>query len=101
MGDASCEGMAETLFQYQGLGYTIYRTGLAVRFDSNGGLPKGSKTKPEFVDEVFNLRLNRCMWRFHHKMKLAAWVDAVKGRRWQLLLTRDPLHSNRFVTKGM
>eukprot|EP00933_Yihiella_yeosuensis_P024883 TRINITY_DN19296_c0_g1_i1.p1 TRINITY_DN19296_c0_g1~~TRINITY_DN19296_c0_g1_i1.p1 ORF type:complete len:459 (+),score=80.13 TRINITY_DN19296_c0_g1_i1:51-1427(+) len=95
---------SDVLYELQKLGYKIYRTLLwQYQFGKDGGRPHSVVStwerwwsSTQFADEVFELRYNRYLWRFH-KMSLEQWRDAIRGKMWQYYATLDDLTSNEMI----
>jgi len=87
---------SRALWEAQNLNFTIYRTLLWERtFKDDGSFPvSGNYTKSPYVDEVFDVGLNRYLWRFHKNMSLADWREIAEKTAWQFFFSQDVLHSN-------
>eukprot|EP00746_Dinoflagellata_sp_MGD_P155613 gnl/MRDRNA2_/MRDRNA2_85463_c0_seq1.p1 gnl/MRDRNA2_/MRDRNA2_85463_c0~~gnl/MRDRNA2_/MRDRNA2_85463_c0_seq1.p1 ORF type:complete len:193 (-),score=19.03 gnl/MRDRNA2_/MRDRNA2_85463_c0_seq1:145-723(-) len=87
--------LGEKMHQLQELGYTLFRTLLwQVKFSGKGGFPEVfSHEKPDYADELFDLRFNRYLWRFHN-MSVPTWQNLANKKSWQYFATTQKLTSN-------
>lgn len=93
----SCSLQAgQVLHEFQGMGYTVYRTLLWERtFDGVGGQasPLAIDNMPAYAVERFNLRYNRYLWELK-PMSKSQWQALAGAKVWQYLVTKDDMASS-------
>lgn len=92
-----CSQIPQVLHRAQKMGFNVYRIDMGnLQFDELGSRPKskGNVHVPTVVDELFELRFVRYLWRFHDKLKLTQWDETVGNQQWQYWLSNESVRSN-------